>query len=57
MSAIVDIFGALTDIRSYKPAFPQEKAFEILEGMSTEIDQSLLKVFRSIFDSGSCPVD
>jgi len=53
MSVIVDIFGALTDARSYKPAFPQEKAFSILESMQTEIDQNLLKVFRAIFEPGS----
>ncbi len=46
MSAIVDIFGALTDSRSYKPAFPAEKAFAILEDMSDGLDQSLIKVFK-----------
>ncbi len=46
MSAIVDIFGALTDSRSYKPAFPAEKAFSILEDMSDGLDQSLIKVFK-----------
>lgn len=46
MSTIVDIFGALTDRRSYKPAFPPEKAFSILEDMGGCIDQSLLKMFR-----------
>ncbi len=53
MSVIVDIFGALTDARSYKPPFPQEKAFGILESMQTQIDQDLLKVFRAIFEPGS----
>ena len=53
MSVIVDIFGALTDARSYKPPFPQEKAFAILEGMQTQIDQNLLKIFRAIFEPGS----
>ena len=51
MSAICDIFGALTDERSYKPAFPAEKAFAILESMDKGIDQGMLKVFRNIFDS------
>jgi putative nucleotidyltransferase with HDIG domain len=46
MSAIVDIFGALTDTRSYKPAFPAEKAFAILEDMSDGLDQSLIKAFK-----------
>jgi HD-GYP domain-containing protein (c-di-GMP phosphodiesterase class II) len=53
MSTIVDIFGALTDARSYKPAFPAEKAFAILEDMSGGIDQNLLKVFKEIFLPGS----
>lgn len=52
MSSIVDIFGALTDARSYKPAFPAEKAFAILTDMGPAIDQNLLKVFREIFEPG-----
>ena len=53
MSAIVDIFGALTDRRSYKPAYTQDKAFEILESMNQQIDQEMLKVFRAIFEQGA----
>jgi HD-GYP domain-containing protein (c-di-GMP phosphodiesterase class II) len=53
MSAIVDIFGALTDARSYKPAFSAEKSFAILEDMDSAIDQNLLKVFKEIFLPGS----
>lgn len=53
MSSIVDIFGALTDARSYKPAYPQEKAFNILESMTREIDQHLLSMFKDIFAPGS----
>ncbi len=53
MSSIVDIFGALTDARSYKPAFPAEKAFAILEDMGPAIDQNLLKVFKDIFTPGA----
>ena len=49
MSAIVDIFGALTDERSYKPPFPPAKAFGILESMTTAIDQNLLILFKDIF--------
>lgn len=52
MSAIVDIFGALTDKRSYKPAYPSEKAFAILESMTEQIDQNMLKLFKSIFGDG-----
>ena len=53
MSSIVDIFGALTDARSYKPAFPADKAFAILEDMGPKIDQNLLAIFRAIFTPGS----
>jgi HD-GYP domain-containing protein (c-di-GMP phosphodiesterase class II) len=49
MSCICDIFGALTDARSYKPAFPTEKAFGILESMDKGLDMGLLKVFKEIF--------
>ena len=56
MSSIVDIFGALTDARSYKPAFPAEKAFAILEDMGPALDQNLLKVFKDIFTPGAAAV-
>ena len=49
MSAIVDIFGALTDARSYKPAFTTNRAFSILEDMQSAIDQNLLTIFKEIF--------
>ena len=51
MSMICDIFGALTDERSYKKAFSVEKAFGILESMTTGIDQNLLVMFKDIFIS------
>lgn len=50
MSAIVDIFGALTDERSYKPAFPPEMAFGILEEMSNQLDQRLVGIFREVLE-------
>jgi len=53
MSVIVDIFGALTDRRSYKPAFPPEKAFSILEEMGDRLDQSLLNLFRESLSNGA----
>ncbi len=52
MAAIVDIFGALTDRRSYKPAFSADKAFSILEDMSSTIDQYLVHTFREVVESG-----
>ena len=46
MAAIADIFGALTDRRPYKDPHSPEKALEIMESMSDELDQSLLKKLR-----------
>ncbi len=51
MSAIVDIFGALTDERAYKPAFPAEKAFAILNDLDGQLDQKLVKVFRHTLEN------
>lgn len=50
MSAIVDIFGALTDERSYKPAFAPEMAFDILGEMTAQLDQRLVSIFREILE-------
>lgn len=51
MSAIVDTFVTLTDARSYKPAFPAEKAFAILENMNAATDQNMLTMFTETFSS------
>ena len=49
MAGIVDIYGALTDRRSYKPAMPAEKAFAIMsDQMSAHVDTGLLKAFRQV---------
>lgn len=49
MAAIVDIYGALTDRRTYKPSMEPEEAFGIMtEHMSTHIDIDLLRVFREV---------
>ena len=49
MAAIVDIYGALTDRRTYKPGMDPEEAFGIMTGqMSTHLDMDLLKIFRNI---------
>ena len=49
MAAIVDIFGALTDRRTYKPSMEPEEAFGIMtEHMASHIDLDLLKVFREV---------
>ncbi len=48
MATIVDIFGALTDKRSYKPAFNTEKAFAILKDMGAGLDQRLVSKFQEV---------
>ncbi|MBM3731975.1 MAG: HD domain-containing protein [Acidimicrobiia bacterium] len=48
MAAITDIFSALTDRRVYKPPVPPEKSLEIMEGMTNELDQKLLAMFRGM---------
>lgn len=51
MSTIVDIFGALTDERSYKPAMEADRAFEILQDMGPKLDQPLVRVFRDVLSA------
>ncbi len=49
MSSIVDVFGALTDRRVYKPPMSAERALEIMTGqMPAHLDQNLLKMFKSM---------
>ncbi len=44
--AVADVFDALTSPRVYKPAFPLEKALDILkEGSGTQFDPKVIEVF------------
>lgn len=54
MASIVDIFGALTDRRVYKPAMPPEKALSIMRNeMATKLDMKLLTLFTGmLMESG-----
>jgi putative nucleotidyltransferase with HDIG domain len=45
---ISDIFAALIEHRSYKPAMPREKAYEILRGMSGKLERPLVEAFREV---------
>lgn len=46
ISAVADVFDALTSTRPYKEAFSNEKAFEILrEGEGSHFDPACLRVF------------
>jgi len=54
MASIVDVFGALTDRRVYKPPMSAEQALVIMtDDMATKLDQKLLALFRDmLMDSG-----
>ena len=48
ITAVADVFDALTTKRSYKPAFSLEKSFGILtEGRGTQFDPEVLDAFLS----------
>lgn len=48
--AIVDVFDALTSIRSYKPAWPFDKAYdEIVSQAGKQFDPELIEVFKKIY--------
>lgn len=49
MSAVVDVFSALTDRRVYKPSMPAKIAIGIMaEDMKEHLDQHYVKMFKSI---------
>ncbi|MCA9046977.1 MAG: two-component system response regulator, partial [Planctomycetaceae bacterium] len=46
MTAVADVYDALSSKRPYKPAFPREQCFEILEdGRGTHFDPKVLDAF------------
>ena len=48
MTAVADVYDALSSQRPYKPAFPREKCFQILmEGRGTHFDPRVLDAFFS----------
>ena len=47
--AVADVFDALSNKRPYKPAFPMEKCFAILdEGRGTQFDPKVIEAFKTI---------
>lgn len=49
MASIVDVFGALTDRRVYKPPMAPEDALTLMvDRMGSELDMNLLKLFRGM---------
>jgi putative nucleotidyltransferase with HDIG domain len=56
MASIVDIFGALTDRRVYKEPMSPEDALTLMsERMGSEIDLSLLALFRAMLLDAATP--
>ncbi|MPN60238.1 Cyclic di-GMP phosphodiesterase [bioreactor metagenome] len=48
MMALADVYDALRSKRVYKPAFPHEKAMEIiLEGRGKHFDPALVDLFAA----------
>jgi putative nucleotidyltransferase with HDIG domain len=45
---ISDIFAALIESRSYRPAMPRQNAYKILCGMDGKLERSLVKAFRNV---------
>ena len=55
MAAIVDVFSALTERRSYRPALPPENVFTLMRtDMQHSLDQRLLGQFRDMLMDASC---
>nr|WP_280116311.1 MULTISPECIES: HD domain-containing phosphohydrolase [unclassified Pannonibacter] len=48
MLTICDIYAALIEKRAYKPAYSPRQAYGVLVDMGPKIDQSLLKIFRTV---------
>ena len=45
---ISDIFAALIELRTYRPAMPREKAYEILQSMKGKLERPLVEAFREV---------
>ena len=54
VASIVDIYSALTDKRSYKPAFTAEKSLDIMRDMcGHHIEENFFKKFEEMIRSGA----
>lgn len=47
LTAIADVYAALTEERAYKPAMPPEQALEIMAGFKGHLDLDLVRAFRT----------
>lgn len=48
MATIIDIFSALTDRRVYKEAMEPAQALHVMTQLKGQLDQSLLKMFKTV---------
>ena len=48
MMTIADIFGALIEQRSYKPAMSGEAAYQVIKDMGSKLDKDLIREFQPI---------
>lgn len=46
MITIADVFAALIEQRSYKPALPAAEAYEMIKAMGAKVDSDLVREFR-----------
>jgi putative nucleotidyltransferase with HDIG domain len=52
---ISDIFAALIELRSYRPAMPRADAYKILCDMDGKLERSLVRAFRRVALDGTTP--
>jgi len=45
---ISDIFAALIEQRTYRPAMSREDAYKVLSGMEGKLEGSLVRAFRNV---------
>jgi len=48
LTTIVDIYAALVEKRAYRMPFTHSRAFAMLEGMGSKLDQQLVQAFRPV---------
>jgi putative two-component system response regulator len=51
LTTIADVYDALSSVRPYKPAFPEEKVLSIMrEGVGTQFDPTVFDAFERSLD-------
>ncbi|MBB5088545.1 HD-GYP domain-containing protein [Roseospira marina] len=57
LAAIVDVFGALTDQRTYKAPLPADRALAIMRDMTGHLDMGLVRLFQDMLMSTDTLLD